>query len=424
MQIQVSDAGTLRKRIAVSYSPGEVSARRDKLLRRLGSEVKLEGFRPGKVPRALLERRYGTAATAQTEESLADEGFKAAITEHKLRPFGQIKAEDTKREDGIVFTIAFEVFPEVKLPAASELAIDKAEAVVPEAEIEEAIQGIARRLGELTPLAADETLREDDSVTLSGSVKVGGAEVRALDNFHHLVGGYPLFGKPPAEVITAFTGKKTGETIAFTTTLPGSFTPVENAGKEAEISVTIQSANRQRAATLDDALAQKVGATDVADLRSKLTERMKQRKNDELRMKQVDQLAGLLVDKVQVELPPLALAEAIAGEEERAVAAAKERKEDEAKAKADAKTQVERGFRRHIILRALGDQLGIEVTNDDFRDQIMMAAQRTGRKPEDIAKQLQTSGQAQQVAMEIREAKALETLLDQALGKEAVAAKA
>jgi trigger factor len=424
MQVQVSDAGTLRKRVSVSYSPAEVAARRDQLLRRLGSEVKLEGFRPGKAPRALLERRYGAAATAQTEESLADEGFNAAIREHKLRPFGRVQPEDTKRADGLVFTVAFEVFPEIKLPAATELTLDKSEAVVPDAEVDEAIQGIARRLGELTPLAADETLREDDSVTLTGSVKVGGAEVRALDNFHHLVGGYPLFGKPPAEVVAAFAGKKVGDTVAFTAILPASFTPAENAGKEAEVAVAIQSANRQRAATLDDALAQKVGAADVADLRSKLTERMKQRKNDELRMKQIDQLASQLVDKVQVELPPLALAEAIAGEEERAVAAAKERKEDEAKAKADAKTQVERGFRRHIILRALGDQLGIEVTNDDFRDQIMMAAQRTGRKPEDIAKQLQTSGQAQQVAMEIREAKALETFLDQVLGKEAAAAKA
>jgi FKBP-type peptidyl-prolyl cis-trans isomerase (trigger factor) len=73
---------------------------------------------------------------------------------------------------------------------------------------------------------------------------------------------------------------------------------------------------------------------------------------------------------------------------------------------------------------ALGDHLDVQLTDDDFRQQIMMAAQQTGRKPQDIADQLQKSGQGAQVAMEIREAKAMEQYLDQVLGTAQAAAKA
>lgn len=415
MQVQVADAGTLAKRLTITYTPAEVSARKDQLIKRLASEVKVEGFRPGKASKALLEKRYGAAAQAQAEEALSDEALNSAIKEHKLRPFGQIENEGLDRKGGLKLVLSFEIYPAVAIPAAAELKVEAGDAAVTDAEVDEFANSIAKRLGEMTALAADETVQEDDSAVLDGSLSVDGAEIRKLSQFNHLVGGYPLFGKQPKEVIAAFAGKKVGDSVAFDTVLPGNFTPAEHANKTAKLTATIVSGSRMRAAALDDALAVKVGAKDLAGLKETLKARIAARKQGEVRGKQVEQLTNALIEKVQVELPPKALAAAVARAEADAEAKAKEKNEDAAKAKAEAKAGVEKAFKRHCIMTALSDSLDVQVTDDDFREQILMAAQQTGRRPQDIAEQLRKSGQGNQVAMEIREAKAIEGLLDKVL---------
>lgn len=424
MQVQVADAGILAKRVTISYTSTEVAAKKAELLKSIGGQAKLEGFRPGRVPKAVLEKRYGAAAQAQAEETLADEGMNQAMQEHKLRPFGAMANEGVERKDGLAVTVSFETYPPVAIPAASELAIEAGDISVADSEVDEMVQGFARRLGDTTAFADGETVQADDAITLDGGLTVGGAEIRKLADFHHLVGGYPLFGKKPEEVVAAFAGKKIGDTVSFGTFLPANFTPAEHANKEAQLSVTVKSAQRMRPAAIDDALAQKVGAKDLAAMKETLKVRILARKQNEVRGKQVEQLTNLLLEKVQVQLPPKALAEATARAEADAETQAKAKNEDAAKAKADAKASLEKAFKRHCILVALGDQLSVQVTNDDLRDQIMMAAQQTGRRPQDIAEQLKKSGQGNQVAMEIREAKAVELLLDQILGAKAGAAKA
>lgn len=416
MQVQVADNGPLAKRVTISYTADEVQAKKGELIKSLGSQAKLEGFRPGKAPRAMLEKRYGAQAQAQAEETLADEGLNQAMREHKLRPFGQIENQGIERKNGLSLTVAFEVYPNPAFPAASEFKIDAGDIAVSDKEVDEMVESIARRLGELTALADGETVLADDAVTLDGSLSAGGAEIRKLTDFHHLVGGYPLFGKKPEEVVAAFAGKKVGDSVSFTSTLPANFAPAEHAGKEAQVAVTIKSGQRQRASTIDDAMAQKVGAKDLAGMKETLKVRILARKQNEVRGKQVEQLTAQLIEKVKIELPPKALADSAARAEAEAEAKATEKKEDVAKAKSEARANLEKAFKRHCIMVALGDHLNVQVTDEDFRDQIMMAAQQTGRKPQDIADQLRKSGQGSQVAMEIREAKAVEVFLDQILG--------
>jgi trigger factor len=419
MQVQVADAGTLAKRLTISYSKAEVAARKDQLIKSLAGEVKLEGFRPGKAPKAVLEKRYGAAADAQAAEALADEGLNQAMREHKLRPFGQMVNEGVKRDDGLTVTVSFEVYPAVAIPEAKSLSVEAGEVAVADAEVDEFIGNIAKRLGEMTALAGDETVIEDDAVTLDGALTVGGAEIRKLSQFNHLVGGYPLFGKQPKDVIALFAGKKAGDRVAFDTELPANFAPAEHAGKAARIEATIAGGQRMRPAALDDALAQKVGAKDLAGLKAQVKERLAARKQSEVRGKQIEQLTTKLLDTVAIELPPKAFAAAVERAEQEAVAKATETKADVEKAKGESKKGVESAFKRHILMVALGDQLGVQVTDDDFREQILMAAQQTGRRPQDIAEQLKKSGQASQVAMEIREAKAIEGYLDQVLAAKA-----
>ena len=426
MQVSAVDAGTLRKQVTISFSKEEVQVRRAQVLKQLAGEVKLPGFRPGRGATGILEKRYGAAATSHTEERLADEAFNQALKDQGLQPVGPMKSESVSRDNGFQLVVSFEVKPTIALPEPSAFSIAKISVEVPENDLNEQLNTLARRAGTMSQLAEGETVQEDDSITVSGAVTVAGVEARKLHDFNHLVGGYPFFGKAPADVVAALKDKKAGDQVSFSSTLPASFTPAEHAGKEATIAVTIQQAQRLRAAALDDEFAKRIGAESLEKLKELLKVRIQAGKESEARGKQITELTDQLLAKIDAQLPPELLAATIKDAEEAAVkrAEGQGKKGDElTAAKAEAVTEATKGLKRFLVLDALAAKLGVEVTNEDLSDQIRMAASQTGRKPEEIAKQLRESGRANQVAMEIREAKAIETFLDLVLGGVEAAAK-
>ena len=418
MQFTLADAGTLRKQLTLTYTQSEVAARRSSVLREFSGEVRLNGFRKGKTSNAVLEKRFGGAAAERTEELLVQEGLRKAFSENKVEPVGPMENESIDRADGLRLVLSFEIKPAIVLPDPKSLGIVDEAITVPDADIEAAVVTISRRGGTMGPLAADETVIADDSITISGAVSAGGAEVRKLHDHHHLVGGSQFFGKPDAEMVAALAGKKVGDTVAFDTTLPKNFSPAEHADKAAQVSFTIVAAERLRAATADDAFAQRMGFPAMAQMRDALRTRMTDMKTGELRQKQVKQLTDALLEKTSVEIPPKLLEKALADADKSAEADVAAGKATDAEAaKKTARENVTRALKRTMILDAIASSRNVGVTRQDLAEQIQLAAQQTGRKPEDIAAQLQKSRQGDQVIAEIREAKAVETFLDEALGR-------
>ncbi|GDY12270.1 trigger factor [Planctomycetota bacterium] len=417
MQVQIDDAGTLRKRITITYSVDEVAAKRDLLMGKLADQVRLPGFRPGKIPRAVIEKRVGADAQRQADEELANEGLDQATRIHGIRPLGAIAADEIARDNGLRLVFSCEVKPTITLPEPSAFTIDDAAVAVDDAEVDGQIVTMCRRLGTESALNADETVQAGDQITLSGSVLRDGAEVRKLHDFKHLVGEYPLLGKPAEDVVAALKDKKVGDVVSgLATTLPGTFAPTEHANQPAELTFTIQSGVRLRPAAVEVLLGQ-FNQPDLAALQGVIRTSLTNVAEDRKRRAQVESLTAQLLEKVTVEVPPLTLAKAVA--DTKAVAA-----KDGSAIPDDVDAKVAKDLRRYLILDALADQLDVRVTQDDLTQQILMAAQQTRRRPEDIAKNLKESGKLNQVGMEIREAKALELFLDRALGRPAPEAAA
>lgn len=421
MEIQVADTGPLGKRIVVSYTAGEVAARRDQLLREMAAGAAFKGFRPGRAPRALIEKRYGAQVDARLDDELRDQGLRQALIQHHLLPIGEISPSPEPRPEGRAYAFELEVMPTIEIPPAASFQVSGGDTAASEAEVAEFIDHVRASQGTLGPLAADETVLEDDAVVLSGTVSVEGAVIRTLQDFRHLVGGYPLFGKPPKEVVQLFAGHRVGDALTFDTVLPENFVPKEHAGKTATVSITIVGGERQRLLPLPE-LLQRLQLPDEATLRQRAAERIAARKAHDLRVRQLAELERALLERLQFELPPRTLAKAVADAEARAAAEAAQQQRDPEAAKAAVRGDVEQALRRHCIRLTLARHLGVQVTDEDLRDQILLAAQRTGRDPQAIAERLRDSGQLPQVVMEIREGKALELFLDQVLAARAAAA--
>ncbi len=422
MQATISNAGTLRKQVTVTYSQAEVDSRREQVLQKISGQVKLDGFRPGKSSKALVAKRYGNAAVSQAQEELADEGFKKAIEQHQLKPLGPIKNESLKANNGLELIVSFDIKPVITLPAPTDITVSKAEITISDADVQTALDQLCKRAGSMSVLTDGETIIEDDSITLTGSVKVDDKEVRKLHDFHHLVGGYSLLGTTPEDVIALCKGKGVGAQLSFTTTLPKTFTPAEAAEKQAKIDVTVQSAQRQRLAEANDEFAKRMGVDDLVTLKARLKDQQTQQKEGELHQKQITEMTDLLLSKVEISLPDNLRADSLKANLEPRIKRAKEEKKSDAEIATlttDTTAEVEKSLKRYLIIDAIAEQYHVQVMREDLESQIQMAAMRSGRKPQDIADQLQKSGQINQVVAEIREAKALEVMLDKVLGREA-----
>jgi len=422
MQVEIADHGTLAKRVSISYTPDEVKSRREQVLRKLGTQVKMPGFRPGKSTVSVIEKRFGAEATARAEDELANEGLNQAVQQHALKPIGPVQAIDSKREQGLRLTFGFEIRPTVTLPDPKSLTLTRDEVQVSDQQVDDAIATLSRRGGQLTALTEGETAQADDSITLTGKVTVAGAVARELHDFHHLVGAYPLLGKKPDEVLELLKGKAVGATIEFTTALPPSFTPAEFAGKEAQVAVTLASANRTRPTPIDDELAKKMGLPDLGALKTALRMNIGRNLENQQHQRQLDELTVDLLAKTPVDLPPKLLENLIADRVKAALAQLEGDQANDADAKAKAEADARKGaaesLKRHIILSTISEQHKVTVTREDLEQQIRMAAQRSGQTPEAISKRLMDSGQINSVVEEIREAKTLEVFLDLALGRE------
>ncbi len=415
MQTSVDDCGTLRKQVTISYDAQEVAARADELLGRYGTQATIKGFRPGKAPRAVLKARYGKAAEGEARSALIDEGFKQLIKDQALEPFGQVEEQDIDTKDGVRAVLAFDIRPTVNLPEIDSLTITTNDTSASPEEVEEEITQLCRRMGTYVDLDDQTTLVSDDVIVITGTITSNGETVRSIEDLRHIVGAYPLFGTGVDEVVAMVADKKVGDVLEFTTTLPENFQPEQWGGKEVQVSVTIQQGQRLEPATLDDDLATRIGAESVDNLRERITMALAARKENALVEQQNTEIIDQLIERCPFELPPHSFDKII----EQGLAAAMERHQDADPERRQELEQEERerivkdttqALRRHLILDAVANQYDVHTTRQDLEQQISMAAYQSGRKPAEIAQELQESGRLNEVAHDIREHKALELI--------------
>lgn len=418
MDVSVADAGHLYKTVTINYSSDEIKAREEQKIAQYASQINLKGFRKGKTPRGLVKKRYGDAIINEIADELIQSGMRDAMQEHKLEPIGPFADENRELKDGLSYSASFSIKPEISLPAADAIEIANEAIEVSDDEIQSELDGYAQRAGEHKELEAGEKLAADDSVTLSGKITSGDEVVREIQDLNHLIGAYPLFGKDAAEIKELAESIGVGEALEFDTTLPERFKPEEWAEKEAHVSVTIQSATRREAAAIDDELAKKLGVEDLETLKNHLKGSVEQRKQQEQRQQQVETMIDALIEQTSFDLPEKLFASMVE-ENIKGATQAKERNENAPDVDEDEiKTNTERMLRRHIIIDTIIRENNIQASRQDLDQQLMMAAWQSGRKAEDIEKELYESGQIQQVLHEIVEAKAIDFQLSQILGED------
>lgn len=251
---------------------GEISAR----LRRLAHTVRMDGFRPGKVPMTIVAQRYGASVQYEVMNDKVGEAFFNAANEAKLRVAGQptITEKEGAAEGEMAFDALFEVLPEVKIGDLSAVEIEKASAEVTDEAIQRTLDVLRKQRRSFAQKAQGATAVDTDRVTVDFVGKLDGEpfEGGKADDFQFVLGE----GQMLPEFEAAVQGMKVGESKTFPLVFPADYHGKDVAGKTADFMVTVKKIESAHLPEVDDQLAKSLGveAGTVEGLRAEISKNL------------------------------------------------------------------------------------------------------------------------------------------------------
>ena len=283
MQPVVQTLSGLERRIDLAVSLAAVEKEVQEQLKRVARTAKVQGFRPGKAPMAMLERSHGPGIRYDVINSQVGRAFEQAVDEAKLRVAGapnvEPRTEDVD-EDTLAFTATFEVYPEVAVPDLSALSVTRSTSAVTDAEVDKTID-VLRKQRAVYEAREGRAAADGDRVTLDFVGTLDGVPFDGgkAENFPFVLGQ----GRMLPEFEAAATGLKAGETKVFPLKFPDDYQGTEVAGKTAEFTITVREVAEAVLPAVDAEFAKQLGEADGnvdklrADIRANIEREAKSR---------------------------------------------------------------------------------------------------------------------------------------------------
>ena len=396
MQVTETLSEGLKRAYAVIIPAEDIASRRAGRFSEIAKQANLPGFRPGKVPMPIVRQRFGGAVAAEIMEQSINEAAQKLLTDRAMRPAIPPKFELISKDPDIsgpvndlAFSIEFELLPEITLPDFAAFTLTRHVAKVPDAELDEAITGLAQRNRELREILPEDLAardgglgaREGDVITIDYLGKIDGEAFQGGTGTDTDVdiGGTGFIPGFAEQLV----GMVPGDTKTIEVTFPEAYATPTLAGKAATFDITAKRVRIPVVAPVDDALAEKIGFGTLDEVRTALSS-MRQRRLDELtRMRMKRDLLDVLSTHANFAVP-----EAIADQEfeqiwrnlETSRANATMDEDDKDKPEEQLRTEyraiAERRVRLGLILGEIGRVNTIVVTPDELSDAIRLQAGR------------------------------------------------
>jgi len=387
MQITETLSEGLKRELKVVIAAQELDARLNAKLDELKDKVRLNGFRPGKVPLEHIKKVYGRSAMAEVLQQAVEETESKAMEGRDERPAFR-PTISFPQEDAIVenvmdrgadleFTMSFEVLPKVELSELKTLTVEKPVAEVSSAEIDKALMRI--REGNLAYEAKTEPASEGDRVTIDfvGSIDGEPFEGGAAEDSHVLLGKRMFI--PGFE--EGLDGATAGETRDITATFPEAYQAKHLAGKDAVFAVTVREVATPRLPELDDEFAKTLGLDSLDKLKDIVREQITKDFSGASRAKAKRSLLDALDKAHKFELPPSLVENEfntiwseVTQHLERAKKTFADEGTTEEKAREEYRGMAERRVRLGLVLSEIGQRNTISVTDEEVRRAIMERA--------------------------------------------------
>jgi len=305
MAVTVETLEKLERKITLSLPVEVIQNEVSKRLTKLARTVKMDGFRPGKVPMNVVAQRYGYSVHYEVMNDKVGEAFSAAANEAKLRVAGQprISEKEESPEGQMSFDAVFEVFPEVKLGDLSAAEIERLSSDVSDAAIDKTLDILRKQRRTFAQRAATEAAADGDRVTVNFEGKIDGEVFQGgkAEDFQFLVGE----GQMLKEFEDAVRGMKVGESRTFPLSFPADYHGKDVAGKQADFMVTLNKIEAANLPEVNEALAKSLGIADatVEGLRSDIKKNLEREVKFRLQARNKAAVMDALIANAELDLP-------------------------------------------------------------------------------------------------------------------------
>ncbi len=305
MSVTVETLEKLERKITLTFPVTVIQSEVDSRLKRMAKTVKMDGFRPGKVPMNVVAQRYGYSVHYEVMNDKVGEAFATAANEAKLRVAGQprITEKEGAPEGEVSFDAVFEIYPEVKIGDLSTATVEKISADVGDAAIDKTLDILRKQRRTFAQRAMDAATQTGDRVTVDFEGKIDGEPFAGgkADDFQFLVGE----GQMLKEFEEAVVGMKSGESKTFPLAFPADYHGKDVAGKTADFMVTIKKLEAAHLPEVNDDLAKSLGIADgtVDALRADVRKNLEREVKSRLMARNKQAVMDALVAKAELDLP-------------------------------------------------------------------------------------------------------------------------
>jgi trigger factor len=427
MQTTIENTDKHTVKLTVEVPADEYSKDMDQAYRSIANQVKIPGFRKGKVPKQIIDAQIGREVVRdEFLQAAVPDYYRQAITEHDLAPITDpdIDLDEFADDSPLKFTAVVEVRPRLELTEAdySGLKIEKPSTEVAESEIDDWVTRLQERFAELEP--AERPIIDGDFVTIDlKATGPLGQEIEGLSRTDYLY--FVGSGEFGPQLDADLPGSKAGEILKVTEEL-GEGAGEGLAGQAADMTVLVKDVKARKLPQADDDFAKTASEFDtMAELREDLRERLTELKERDVKGELRDRALQAMIDKVEVELPDTLVDD----ETEHRVEHAKQQAErsgvtieqlleaqgwDEERLRQDSRDHAVRAISSDLILESIARDADIQVDADELGKEIGVLAQAYNRDPKELATQLDRSGQIVTLAGDIIRGKALDLLVERA----------
>lgn len=398
--VAVEEQARWRRRLSVRVPAAAVEAVRREIARELAGRLKLPGFRKGRVPTDLVEKRYGEALRRETLDKVIAEAYREALRREALRPIseGRVEEIDYAPERDLTFAVSFDVEPQFEIGRLGGFRVRRPVFPVGEEQVQAVLERLRRdRSGWRAADGGRPQMDDRVTVELVSVAEDGSAgELRTYD----LVLGA---GDAIPDVEAAILTLEPGETGEFVVRFPDDFPDEARRGREQRLRITVRARQVRELPALDDAFARSLGEfAGLEDLRAKVRADLERGAREQAEAAVRAQLVDLLLEANAFDVPDSMVdryLDQILGRPE-GVSAERLREARDA-LRPDASRQVKRA----LLIERIAETQGLAATEEEVEARIQQIAERSGRKPSEVYGELQRAKRIDAIRRQITEDK-------------------
>ena len=430
MNITLERQSNCEARLKVEVPADKVQDERKKIVQSFSSQARISGFRPGKVPRTVIEKRFGEQITAELEQRLVQNAISEVAEKENLRIIDAKAPEDaTHHPDGaLTFTSKLTIAPEFELPDYKGITLEIPDREITDEDVEAELQNVRNRFADYTDIT-DRPLQTGDFAVIDYSSQLEGkptAEAVGQEVGYLGTGEDYWLKLEPDSILPGFSealeGANLDEERDLKCSVPEEIAIEELRGVELDFHVKIKGIKKQDLPELDDELAgQILPGSDVAGLTTAIRGNLEHQLNQQIEEFRVSQLLEKLTDAVQFELPPDLVTAETQGQADEMVERGMgsgmsedelEERQEEIFAAANQRAQM--NLKTDFLLQRIAENEEIELTQEELANRVAAMANQAKKPIKSFAKELQQSGRLRGLQHSMLLSKNIDFLLEHA----------